>query len=72
MAPRRHGARGRRYAAFVANSLAFLLIGMHEAHQNFVAIWVSAVVAIVLVTLGRVVAIYPAAFCFHDLPGAFR
>lgn len=27
------------YAAFVANSLVFLLIGMHEAHQNFAAIW---------------------------------
>ena len=31
------------YAAFVANSLVFLLIGMHEAHQNFVAIWLPAV-----------------------------
>jgi len=47
------------YAAFVANSLIFLLIGMHEAHQNFMAIWLSAVIAIALVTLGRAVAIYP-------------
>jgi CPA1 family monovalent cation:H+ antiporter len=53
------------YAAFVANSLVFLLIGMHEAHQNFVAIWVPAVVAIVLVTLGRAVAIYPCCFLFY-------
>ena len=30
------------YAAFVANSLVFLLIGMHEAYQNFIAIWLSA------------------------------
>jgi CPA1 family monovalent cation:H+ antiporter len=36
------------YAAFVANSLVFLLIGMHEAHQNFVAIWVPSGLAIVL------------------------
>ena len=47
------------YAAFAANSLVFLLIGMHVAHQNFVAIWLPAVIAIALVTLGRAVAIYP-------------
>jgi CPA1 family monovalent cation:H+ antiporter len=52
------------YAAFVANSLVFLLIGMHEAHQNFVAIWLPAVLAIALVTLGRAVAIYPCYFLF--------
>jgi CPA1 family monovalent cation:H+ antiporter len=52
------------YAAFVANSLVFLLIGMHEAHQNFVAIWLPAVMAIALVTLGRAVAIYPCCFLF--------
>ncbi len=52
------------YAAFVANSLVFLLIGMHEAHQNFVAIWLSAGTAIALVTLGRAVAIYPCCFVF--------
>jgi CPA1 family monovalent cation:H+ antiporter len=52
------------YAAFVANSLVFLLIGMHEAHQNFVAIWLPAVIAIGLVTLGRAVAIYPCCFLF--------
>src|SRR5579862_5145111 len=39
------------YAAFVANSLVFLLIGMHEAHQNFVAVWLPAVIAITLVTM---------------------
>ena len=52
------------YAAFVANSLVFLLIGMHEAHQNFVAIWLSAGTAIALVTLGRAVAIYPCCLAF--------
>ena len=52
------------YAAFVANSLVFLLIGMHEAHQNFVAIWLPAVIAIALVTLGRAVAIYPCCLLF--------
>jgi CPA1 family monovalent cation:H+ antiporter len=64
-------ARGREaveafweYAAFVANSLVFLVIGMHEAHQNFAAIWLSAVVAIAVVTCGRALAIYPACFLF--------
>jgi len=52
------------YAAFVANSLVFLLIGMHEAHQNFVAVWVPAGLAIVLVILGRAVAIYPCCLLF--------
>ena len=52
------------YAAFVANSLVFLLIGTHEAHQDFVAIWFPAAIAIVLVTLGRAVAIYPCCFLF--------
>lgn len=53
-----------QYAAFVANSLVFLLIGMHEAHQHFLAIWLSAAIAIALVTLGRAVAIYPCCFLF--------
>ena len=52
------------YGAFVANSFVFLLIGMHEAHQNFLAIWLPAVVAIALVTLGRAVAIYPCCALF--------
>ena len=52
------------YAAFVANSLVFLLIGMHEARQDFVAIWAPAGTAIALVTLGRAVAIYPCCLMF--------
>jgi monovalent cation:H+ antiporter, CPA1 family len=52
------------YAAFAANSFVFLLIGMHEAHQNFAAVWVSALTAVALVILGRALAIYPACFLF--------
>ncbi|HEY3743836.1 MAG TPA: sodium:proton antiporter [Bryobacteraceae bacterium] len=52
------------YAAFVANSFIFLLIGMHEAHQNFESVWLPALIAIVLVTLGRAVAIYPCCLPF--------
>lgn len=47
------------YVAFVANSLIFLLIGAQEAQQHFAGLWVPVLVAIVLVTLGRAVAIYP-------------
>jgi monovalent cation:H+ antiporter, CPA1 family len=52
------------YGAFVANSLVFLVIGMHEAHQNFVAMWIPMAMAIALVTLGRAVAIYPCCLVF--------
>lgn len=47
------------YVAFVANSLIFLLIGAQEAQQHFEGLWISVVVAIALVTLGRAVAVYP-------------
>lgn len=52
------------YAAFVSNSLIFLLIGMREAHENFAAIGLPAVGAVALVTLGRAVAIYPCCLLF--------
>jgi len=52
------------YAAFVANSFVFLLMGMREAHQNFVTVWLPAIIAIVLVTLGRAVAVYPCCAVF--------
>lgn len=47
------------YAAFVANSLIFLLIGAQEAQQHFKNLWAPLTLAINLVTLGRAVAIYP-------------
>jgi CPA1 family monovalent cation:H+ antiporter len=52
------------YAAFVANSLVFLLIGMHEARQNFRAVWIPAGIAILVVTLSRAAAIYPCCLLF--------
>jgi monovalent cation:H+ antiporter, CPA1 family len=52
------------YAAFVANSLVFLLIGMHEAHQNFALVWPSALAAIAFVLAGRALAIYPTCLLF--------
>jgi monovalent cation:H+ antiporter, CPA1 family len=52
------------YAAFVANSFVFLLIGIHGARQNLVAVWFPACIAILLVTVGRAVAIYPCCVLF--------
>jgi CPA1 family monovalent cation:H+ antiporter len=37
---------------------------MHEAHQHFIAIWLPAMIAIALVTLGRAVAVYPCCLLF--------
>jgi len=47
------------YAAFVANSLIFILIGISEAKQTFAPMLAAGGIAIALVTLGRAVAIYP-------------
>jgi CPA1 family monovalent cation:H+ antiporter len=52
------------YAAFLSNSLVFLLIGMYESRQNFVAVWIAAVVAIAFVLLGRAASVYPLCVAF--------
>ena len=52
------------YAAFIANSLVFLLIGMHEAREDFRHVLVPALVAIAVVALGRALAIYPLSLVF--------
>ncbi len=51
------------YVAFIANSLIFLLIGAQEAQQHFSG-GVPVLAAIMLVTLGRAVAIYPVCLLF--------
>jgi CPA1 family monovalent cation:H+ antiporter len=48
-----------QYLAFVANSLIFLLLGAQEAQQHFKDLWEPVALAIILVTLGRAIAIYP-------------
>ena len=53
------------YAAFVANSLVFLLIGMRVAHQNLAAVWLPALIAIPVVMLARALAVYPCCAMFH-------
>ncbi len=47
------------YLAFIANSLIFLLIGAQEAQQHFDGLWAPLATVLVLVTLGRAMAIYP-------------
>ncbi len=58
------------YAAFVANSLVFLLIGMHEARQNFLTGGASIALAILIVTLARAIAVYPCCAVFR--PSSLR
>ncbi len=47
------------YAAFLANSVVFILIGGHEAHQHLIFVAGASAVAVALVLAGRVVAVYP-------------
>lgn len=53
------------FAAFVANSFVFLLIGIREGQQHILAFWPSALAAIAAVTLGRAAAIYPGCLPFQ-------
>lgn len=52
------------YAAFVVNSLIFILIGLHEAKQDFRTVLLPIVAAIGLVTLGRAIAVYSSCVLF--------
>jgi len=47
------------FVAFLANSVIFILIGMHTAHQPFTLFAIPAALAIGLVLIGRVLAVYP-------------
>jgi len=46
------------YVAFVVNSLIFLLMGMQEAHQDFMTVLFPIAIAIAFITLGRAVSTY--------------
>ncbi|USI72963.1 cation:proton antiporter [Sphingomonas morindae] len=52
------------YAAFLANSCLFLLIGSHEAHQPITLVSAPLALAIVLTLIGRAAAVYPLALPF--------
>ncbi|HEX4366512.1 MAG TPA: cation:proton antiporter [Rhodopila sp.] len=47
------------YVAFLANSVVFILIGGHEAHQPINLVTGAAVAAVALVLAGRALAVYP-------------
>jgi len=52
------------YAAFVANSLIFLLIGLRVAHRDYSFVLLPVLIATMVVLVGRAVAIYPLALLF--------
>jgi CPA1 family monovalent cation:H+ antiporter len=56
------------FAAFLANSVIFILIGSRAAHHTFAANLWPAVIGIVLSLGGRAVAIYPVGALFARTP----
>jgi CPA1 family monovalent cation:H+ antiporter len=46
------------FAAFVANSFVFLVMGFKLANETYSNIWVAAAIAIVLVLLGRLLSVF--------------
>jgi CPA1 family monovalent cation:H+ antiporter len=52
------------YAAFIANSLVFLLIGTQQRDQKFLAMWGVSLVAIAVVVGARALAVYPCCALF--------
>jgi CPA1 family monovalent cation:H+ antiporter len=58
-AGRSHIASFWEYAAFLANSVIFILIGSHEAHEASLLFSVATAVAVCLVLAGRALSVYP-------------
>ena len=52
------------YAAFVANSLIFLLIGLQLAHRDYRSALLAAAAGVVIVIFARALAVYPLALLF--------
>lgn len=52
------------YAAFLANSCLFILIGNHEVRQPLAALGGAVALAIALTLIGRAIAVYPLAAIF--------
>lgn len=52
------------FAAFVANSIVFVLLGIYEAYQDFGPVLITIGVAIAAVIVARAVAIYPLSAVF--------
>lgn len=64
------------YAAFLANSFLFMVIGSHEAHQPLALFSGTLVIVILLTLAGRAAGIYPLALLFRRsrlrLPGPYQ
>jgi CPA1 family monovalent cation:H+ antiporter len=56
------------WLGFIANSLIFVDIGIHLSWQHFTGALVPAILAILLVTLGRALAVYPCCAMFNASP----
>jgi CPA1 family monovalent cation:H+ antiporter len=56
------------YLGFVANSLIFMGIGIFLSRQSLAGTLVPAIIAILLVTLGRALAVYPCCAIFNASP----
>jgi CPA1 family monovalent cation:H+ antiporter len=52
------------YAAFVANSFIFVLIGIRIVEQHFASVATTVSVAVVIAMVGRAVAVYPCCALF--------
>ncbi len=52
------------FAAFVVNSVIFIILGVNLAYQDFAAAVVPIIVAIAAVVVGRAVAVYPCSALF--------
>lgn len=53
-----------QYAAFLANSFLFIVIGSHEAHQPLALVSGALIVVILLTLIGRAAGVYPLALLF--------
>ena len=56
------------YLGFVTNSLIFVSVGIHLSRQDLAGTPVPAIIAILLVTLGRALAVYPCCAMFYTSP----
>lgn len=52
------------YTVFAANSFIFLFIGIQQAQRQYDTVWRAIGIAVVIVMLGRAVAVYPCCMLF--------
>jgi CPA1 family monovalent cation:H+ antiporter len=52
------------YTVFAANSFIFLFIGIQQAQRQYDTMWQAIGIAVVIVMLGRAVAVYPCCMLF--------